>query len=237
MTTMFPSAQSYSGSYDFAPTGGEVIISAFMRIRVRPTEITPAHLQWATMELNLLQARLAGLQPNLWTVDLQGLPLVQGQATYSLPAETAMITDAYIRSGTSTATNDRLIFAISRTEYAAIANKNVQSFPNQFWFDRLISPTITLYPTPDGNGPYTCYYYRVRLLQDAKIGSALNMEVPALWLDAVVAGLAHRLARIYAPDLEQMRKADSDEAWMLASKQDVENVGLNIIPVLSGYYK
>jgi len=235
--TLFPTTQTYSGTYDFAPSGGEIVLSAFQRIRVRPTEITMSHLQQANMELNLLQARLAGLQPNLWTVDLQALPLVQSQATYSVPAETAVITDAYIRTGTGTAANDRMIFPISRTEYAAISNKNVEGFPNQFWFDRLISPTITFYTTPDGNGPYTCYYYRVRLLQDAKLPGGLNVEIPALWLDAVVAGLAHRLARVYAPDLEQIRKMDADEAWQLAATQDTENVGLHISPALSGYFR
>jgi len=235
--TLFPTTQSYSGSYNFAPSGGEIVLAAFQRIQVRPTELTPAHLQQATMELNLLQARIANLQPNLWTVDLQSLPLVQGQATYSVPAETAMITDAYIRTGSGTATNDRMIFAISRTEYAAIPNKTTQQFPNQFWFDRLISPTLTFYPTPDGNGPYTCYYYRVRLLQDAKMPNGLNIEVPALWLDAIVAGLAHRLARIYAPTLEDKRKMDADEAWRIAATQDTENVALYISPGLSGYFR
>lgn len=234
---MFVTQQTYSGSYDFAPSGGEIVIAAFQRIQVRPTEITYAHLQQANMELNLLQSKMSGLQPNLWTVDLQGLPLAEGQASYSLPAETARITDAYIRTGSGTSTNDRMIFPISRTEYAAISNKTTQAFPNQFWFDRLISPTITFYPTPDGEGPYTCYYYRVRLIQDAKLPNALNMEVPALWLDAVVAGLAHRLARVFAPHLEQIRKLDADEAWQLAATQDQEDVPLYISPGLSGYFR
>jgi len=234
---LFPTTQVYSGSYDFAPSGGEIVVAAFQRIQVRPTELTPSHLQQATVELNLLQARLSGLQPNLWTVDLQALPLVQGQNTYSLPAETAVITDAYIRTGSGTAVNDRIIFGISRTEYASISNKLTQAFPNQFWFDRLISPTITFYPTPDGNGPYTCYYYRVRLLQDAKMPNGLNVEIPALWLDAVVSGLAHRLARVYAPQLEDKRKMDADEAWALASKQDVEDVPMHITPGMSGYFR
>lgn len=234
---LFPTTQSYSGTYNFAPSGGEIILAAFQRIQIRPTEITMSHLQQANMELNLLQSRMAGLQPNLWTVDLQALPLTQGQATYSLPAETAMITDAYIRTGSGQNTLDRMIFPISRTEYAAITNKEAQAVPNQFWFDRLISPTITFYQTPDGNGPYTCYYYRVRLLQDAKLPNGVNVEIPALWLDAVVSGLAHRLSRVYAPQLEQVRKADADEAWQLAANQDTENVGLHITPGLNGYFR
>lgn len=211
-------------------------MNAFQRVKVRPTEITQAQLQTALMEMNLLQSRMSNLQPNLWTVDLQGMPLVQGQATYSLPAETVMITNALVSTGSGQSKIDRIAWPLSQTEYASISNKNSQGFPTQFWFNRLISPTITLYLTPDGNGPYTLYYYRVRQLQDATLSDGVNVEVPFLWLDALVAGLAHRLARIYAQELEQIRKADADEAWTIAANQNVENVGLSITPGLSGYY-
>lgn len=229
--------QTYSGTYDFAPTAGEVIMNAFQRIQVRPTGIGTSHLQQAVMELNLLLARMSNLQPNLWTVDLQALPLVEGTASYSLPAETVMITNAYIRTGSGTETIDRLIFPLSQTEYASIPNKGEEGTPTQFWYDRLISPTITFYLVPDGNGPYTCYYYRVRQIQDALIPNGVNVEVPYLWLDALAAGLAHRLARIYKPELEQVRKMDADEAWQIAATQNVENVNLMIVPGTSGYWR
>ncbi len=229
--------QTFSGQYNFAPTGGEIVLSAFQRIQVRPTEIQQSHLQQATMEINLLLARMSNMGPNLWTVVLQALPLIQGQAEYSLPAETVMVTDAYIRTGSGQSTIDRMIFPISRTEYAAITNKTAQAVPNQFWFDRLISPTITFYQVPDGNGPYTCYYYQLRQIQDAILPNGLNVEVPYLWLDALVAGLAHRLSRIYAPQLEQVRKMDADEAWLVAAGQNVENVNMCITPGVSGYWR
>lgn len=229
--------QTYSGTYDFSPTTGEIIVNAFQRIQVRPTEILTSHLQQAVMELNLLLAKMSNQQPNLWSVDLQSIPLVQGQRTYSLPAETVMITNAYIRTGSGTSTNDRLIFPISQTEYAAIANKESQGTPTQFWFDRLISPTITFYLTPDGNGPYVCNYYRVRQIQDAKVPNGLTVEVPYLWLDALAAGLAHRLARIYAPHLEPVRKMDAEEAWAIAATQNVENVNLYLAPGIGGYFR
>lgn len=234
---MFTTTQTYSGTYNFAPTGGEIVLNAFQRIQVRPTEVQQTHLQQASMEINLLLARMSNMGPNLWTVVLQSIPLVQGQASYSLPAETVMVTDAYIRTGSGQSTNDRMIFPISRTEYAAIANKNDQAVPNQFWFDRLISPTITFYQVPDGNGPYTCYYYQLRQIQDALLPNGLNVEVPYLWLDALCAGLAHRLSRIYAPQLEQARKMDADEAWQIAAGQNTENVNMMIVPGTSGYFR
>lgn len=232
----FTTSATYSGTYNFLPSVGDVMITAFQRIGVRPPEILQTHLQQAIMEMNLLQAKLSNQQPNLWDVDLQTLPLVQGTATYSLPAETVMITNAYIRTGSGTSTIDRLIFPISNTEYAAITNKLVQSPPTQFWYNRTISPTITLYQVPDGNGPYTLYYYRVRQIQDATLPNGFQMEVPYLWLDAMTAGLAHRLARVFAPQLEQIRKMDADEAWKIAADQNTENVPLFIAPGLIGYF-
>ena len=232
---VFTTSATYSGTYNFLPSAGDIIITAFQRIGIRPTAILQTHLQQAVMELNLLQSKLSNLQPNLWDVDLQTLPLIQGVATYSVPAETVMITNAYVRTGTTTPI-DRLIFPISQTEYAAVPNKTVQNPPNQFWFNRLISPTITFYPVPDGNGPYTCYFYRVRQIQDALLPNGFQMEVPYRWLDALAAGLAHRLAAVFAPQLEQIRKMDAEEAWRIAATQDTENVPLYISPGLQSYF-
>lgn len=224
-----------SKTYDFAPGLGEVVLNAFARIQVRRTEILQTHMADARMEGNLLLAKLSNEQPNLWTVDLQSVPLLQGVSTYSVPAETVMILDAYVRYGSPT--TDRSIYPISRSEYATYPNKTTQAFPTVYWFDRLVSPTITLWAVPDGNGPYTLFYYRVRQIQDAEYINGQNIEIPYLWLDAFTAGLAHRLARIYAPQLEQVRKMDADEAWAIAAKQGVENVELNITPGLSTYYR
>ncbi len=229
------SPQVTSGTYLFAPSLGEVVLNAFARIGIRRTEIVQTHLVDARMEANLLLAKMADAQPNLWSVDLQALPLLQGSPTYTVPAETAMILDAYIRFGIPS--TDRSIYPISRSEYSTYPEKDIQAFPTVFWFDRLISPTITLWPVPDGNGPYTLYYYRVRQIQDAEYVNGQNIEIPYLWLDAFTSGLAARLARIYAPSLEGQRKMDADEAWQLAAKQDTENVYMMFNPGLSSYYR
>lgn len=231
---MFNTSQTYSGSYNFSPSAGEIIMNAYGRIQIRPTEILASHIQQATMEMNLLLAKFNNQTPNLWAIDLEPLPLTQGAATYSLPAPTIQILDAYMRldnPGT-----DTMLYAMSRTEYAAVAQKTTQGPPNQFWFNRQISPEITLYPVPDGNGPYTLYLYIVRNIQDAYAAGGLNVEIPTLWMDALAAGLSYRLARIYRPELEDKRKMDADEAWTIAATQNTENVNLYVSPSIGGYY-
>lgn len=190
----------------------------------------------ARHEANLLLAKISNLQPNLWTVDQQALPLLQGSATYTVPSETVMILDAFIRYGSGN-TIDRSIYPISRSEYSSYPDKFIQAFPTVYWFDRLISPTITLWQVPDGNGPYTLFYYRVRQVQDADFTNGMNVEIPYLWLDAFTAGLAYRLARIYAPSLENIRKMDAEEAWQQAATQNVENVNLSVSPGLGFYFR
>jgi hypothetical protein len=231
--------QVTTGTFNFMPSLGEVVLNAFSRIGVRRPEILQTHLADARMEANLLLAKISNTQPNLWTVDLQSVPLLQGIATYTVPSETAMILDAYIRYGTPLLI-DRAIYPISRSEYSTYPQKELQAFPTVYWYDRLISPVITIWPVPDGAGPYTLYYYRVRQVQDADYTDNTNtlaIEIPYLWLDAFCAGLAHRLSRVYAPQLEQLRKADADEAWALAAKQDVENVPMQMWPGLAGYFR
>ena len=234
----FPNQVLTSGQYNFNPSNNEIMASAFARIGIHRTEILTDHIHNAVLELNALFSRMNNSGPNLWTVDLQSIPLVQGQATYSILAETIQILDVFIRVGQGTATPvDRILYPLSRTEYASLSNKMTQGFPSQFWFDRTISPTITFYLTPDGNGPYDAFYYRYRQIQDSLIPNGQVAEIPNRWIDAVVAGLAYRMARIYTPQLEQIRKVDAEEAWQLAATQDVENTPLNITPGLGGYWR
>jgi len=223
-----------SGTYSFSPDLGSMALNALARVGVRRTEITPQHMQDAYLESNYLQQRFQNDGLTLWTVDLQTIPLVQGTATYNVPVTTVQILDLYIVIGSG---NNRLITPFSRTDYASLANPNTPGVPTSFWFDRLATtPTITFWPVPDGNET-SAQYYRYRNIQDANIRQGGNVEVPYLWLDAFAAGLAHRLARIYAPALEQQRKADFDEAYASASKQNTENVPFYITVGLSGYFR
>lgn len=227
---------AYSGTYSFSPSIGELVLNAYGRIQLRGPALVAQHWFDARTEGNLLQISWANLGVNLWTVDLQSVPLVQGTPTYNVPSNTIAILDTYISITSGGQTIDRPILGISRSDYAAQPNKLQQAPPTTWWFDRLTSPTITLWPVPDSGGPYTLNYYRYRLIQDAVVAGGIQPEMPIRWLDAWAAGLAHRLARLHAPALEQMRKADAKEAWDIASTQDVENVPIRIMPQIGTYY-
>lgn len=231
-----PTSGSTSGTYSFAPSVGELVVAAYRRIGIHRSELLTEHFADATTETNLMQSQWANLGPLLWTVDLQTVNLVQGQALYSVPENTIMMLDVYISvpNGDGT-TSDRIITPISRTEYASMPNKSQQASPTCFWFDRIISQGFTLWQVPDGTEP-TLSYYRFTQPQDAVIANAGAPQAPFTALDAFVAGLSHRLARIYAPDKEAAREADAQKALNTMFNQLVENTPLYIQPTTAGYW-
>jgi hypothetical protein len=228
---------SYSGTYNFSPSVAELVLNAYGRIGLRGPALVAQHWVDARTEGNLLQLEWQNRGVQLFTVDLQTVPLVAGVATYSVPDNTMMILDTYIEVNSGGQPIDRIILGVSRSDYAAYPNKTIQAPPTTWWFDRLISPTITLWPVPDSSQPYVLKYYRYRLIQDAVLAGGIQPEMPVRWLDAWAAGLAHRLARLHAPPLEQLRKADAEEAWQNAATQDFENTPIRIQPMISTYWR
>lgn len=222
-----------SGTYSFNPSLGEISLYAFNLIGVRNTALLQEHMESARMASNMLLANWSNRGVNLWAVDLVTVPLVAGQATYPVDSNTVVMLDAYVVSGGV----DRVILPISRTEYASYPNKAQQGVTTVFWFDRLISPEVTLWPVPDGNSETFLKYYRVRRLQDSELQGGQQVEVPYLWLDAFAFALAFRLALVWAPDKAQGLKALADEAYQTAADQNVESAQQYISPTLSGYWR
>lgn len=233
---MFTPGQVTNNSFDFAPSGAEFVLAAFKRCQIAPTEITPAHMFNARMALNFILSEWSNQQPNLWEVELQLMPLTQGVATYETPQPTVMILDLYLTIGTSP-TQDRYLYPVSRTDYASYPNKTTQGPPTVYWYDRIVSQTVTFYPTPDGNGPYTAKFYSVRQTQDADVRNGRNVEIPYRFYEAYCAGVAWKLSELYAPMLEDKLFARYQRAWMIATTQDVENVPLYIAPGIGGYFE
>lgn len=227
-----------SGTYSFSPSNGELVLAAYERIQIRAPSLRQEHMLAARRELNFLFSSFSNRQVNLWEVTRTQTTLTAGDATESVLARTIMILDASIvlNYGESDESR-RYITPISRTEYLSFANQQVTGPPTCYWFDRLISPTVTFWPVPDSNGPYTFDYFSCTQMQDANLTGGETPDVPYRWFDAIVAGMAHRLARIYAPPLEAQREKDADKAWEIAAAQDTENVPVTIAPSIGMYYR
>jgi hypothetical protein len=207
-------------------------------------------MESARMAANMMLSRWSNQGVNLWAVQLVTTLLVQGQATYDVSPETIMILDAYTTTGPGVIPlpqpgpqpvynygPDRVIMPISRTEYASYPNKTQQGFPTSYWFDRLTSPSITLWPVPDGSSATILKYYCVRQIQDANLQNGENVEIPYRWLEAFADGLAYRLARIWQPQMAPDLKGQADESYQIAAEQDVEVVNTYISPMIGSYFR
>lgn len=226
-----------TGTYDFNPNLGEIVLYAFNLIGVRNTSILQEHMESAKMATNMMLSSWSNKGVNLWKVDLVTKPLVLGQSTYPVDPSTVMILDAYISTDDGSGnTRDRIILPISRGDYASYPNKSLQGMPTVFWFNRLISPNVTLWPVPKVVGIQYLKYYRVTQIQDASLKKAQTVDIPYRWMEAFANGLAFRLAKIWSPAAAAGLMAEAKSSFDGAAEQDVENVNFVISPMVGGYF-
>lgn len=226
-----------SGTYSYSLSNGSLILGAFERIQIFAPSLRQEHMLTARREINLAFAEWSNRQPNLWEVSPTAVTLVDGTATYDIASKVVMILDAYIsiNYGDDDQT-DYIIMPFDRSDYASVAQKQTPGRPSNYWFNRQISPTLTLWPVPN-DSIYTLTYYACTQMQDANLAGGETPDVPYRWLDALTASLSHRLSRVYAPQLEAQRGKDAQDAWEIAATQDVEAVNFAVVPALSGYYR
>lgn len=236
MNSFAPNPPNTSGTYNFAPGVGGVILYSYGLCGIRRTALTQSHLEDARIATNMLMMRASADGVNLWGVDLQQVTLVQGQATYQVPNNTIVILDAYYTINNGQQEIDRIMTPISRTEYANYPNKQQEGAPTVYWMDRLLSPTVTLWTTP--NGQQAAFkYYRLRQIQDSNLQGGQSAEIPVYFLEWFAFALATRLAAIWAPDRAPGLKVMADEAWGVATRQNTETSQIYISPQVSSYFR
>jgi|TARA_R110000868_G_scaffold136848_3_gene349984 hypothetical protein len=228
-----------SGTTAFNLDLTEIVEEAFERAGSEMR--TGYDLRTARRSLNLLFADWANRGVNMWTFEQGTIPLVQGQATYPLPADTVDLMEQVIRTGAGSASTqaDLTMTRISVSTYATIPNKLTQARPIQVWIERLQSaPQFTVWPIPDQGTAlqpyYTFVYWRLRRIDDA--GTGVNtMDVPFRFLPCMVAGLAYYLAMKVPNGTARLAelKQQYDEAWNLASTEDREKATLRLAPRMS----
>lgn len=131
---------------------------------------------------------------------------------------------------------DIILYGISRTDYAMLPNKLYQGRPTSFWFDRTLSPTVTMWRVPDATQPYQLCTYITTQIQDAYATGAQTFDMPQRFFEALCSGLCAKLAEKYAPEQLEAKTALADKAWQLAAGEDREKVSTFIAPDFSGYF-
>ena len=228
-----------TGTTAFDLNLNELIEEAFERCGAELR--TGYDLRTARRSLNLLTIEWANRGISLWTIEQGSIPLVQGQITYDLPADTIDLLEHVVRTQSGQGQTDINISRISVDTYATIPNKNAQGRPIQVWINRqsgadypgtgAANPQINVWPAPERSDYYTFVYWRLRRIQDAGSGTA-TQDIPFRFLPCMVAGLAYHLSMKIPGAIERTAalKAMYEELWQQAADEDREKAPLRIAP-------
>tara|TARA_R110000751_G_scaffold161692_2_gene268245 strand:+ start:5313 stop:5972 length:660 start_codon:yes stop_codon:yes gene_type:complete len=191
-------------------------------------------LRTARRSMNLLTIEWQNRGINMWTIDSGSVSLVQGTATYALPADTIDLLEQVIRTndGNVSTQSDLNLSRITVSTYSSIPNKLSEGRPIQVYIDRgQANPSMTLWPIPDKSSTYVLNYWRMRRIEDA--GSGIQTaDVNFRFLPPLVAGLAYYVA-MKDPELVDrlpMLKAAYEESYDLAAGEDREKASINLVP-------
>lgn len=216
----------------------QIIEKALRRCGLNPAGCTPETLDTAREDLFLLLMSLSSRGLNLWCIDRQVIDLIAGQATYVLPAGTITVLNVVLSSPQDDGSfRDLPITPLNRDDYYALPNKSQQSaIPVNYWFEKLVSPQLTLWPVPnDSTKKLTLARYR----QPQDVGDFQGeLEVPLTWTEAIIWQLALRLAY----ELPEVKPERAKMVEQMAMTMTIESEGgetdsapVYFAPNISGY--
>jgi len=225
-----------SGSKDFELDVADYVEEAFERCGLELR--TGYDLKTANRSLNLMLAEWANRGLNLWTVNQKVLAMVKDTTSYTIdatnPTATIDVLDVFIRETIGGVSTDVPLNRMSRSEYANLSTKSTTGKPNQYFVDKQISPTVTVWPAPDQSSKYSLYLNVLSRMDDADAG-ANTMQIPFRFYPCLAAGLAYYLALKRAPEKVAMLKGLYEEEFQRALSQDEDRASFRIAPDLRNY--
>jgi hypothetical protein len=213
-----------SGTTSFNITIDETIEEAYERCGVRTN--SGHDIKSARRSLNLLFSEWGNRGINLWKIKSQTETLVNGQATYTTPSDCSDVLEMVV---TTTGGTQQSLTKISRSEYIAIPNKTDSGTPSQYYVNRLIAPTITLYLAPDTSAVTNIFYYYIARIEDAGAYSNTT-DMPYRFYPCMVSGLAFYLSQKIAPDRIQALKLLYEDELKRALEEDGQRTSVYITP-------
>ena len=225
-----------SSSKDFEPDVAEYIEEAYERCGIELR--TGYDLKSSSRSLNIMLAEWANRGLNQWTIAEKTVAMVASTSTYNVDSTNATapidVLDAFIRETVGSETTDLPMSRLSRAEYSHITTKTSTGKPNQFFINKQLTPTITVWPAPDVSSTYTIHMNVLTRMDDAD--SATNtMDMPFRFYPCLTAGLAYYISMKRAPQLTGQLKAIYEEEFDRALSTDEDRTSFNIAPNLSGY--
>jgi len=218
-----------SGTTAFDLNIDDIIEEAYERCGIRTN--SGFDLRSARRSLNLLLSEWGNRGVHLWKVTLKEQLLTAGTATYTTPNDCSDVLEAYISTGTGIGTDitDVSLSKIDRSAYAALPNKGSTGQPSQYYVRRDVTPTVTLYLTPDATTYTYLKYYYIGRIEDA--GAYTNQaDVVYRFLPCMCSGLAYFLSMKKAPQLTQNLRMIYEDELLRALQEDGQRTSSYISP-------
>jgi hypothetical protein len=218
-----------SGTTSFDLDIDDIIEEAYERCGVRTT--SGYSIKSARRSLNILFSEWGNRGVHLWKVVLKEQLLTAGTATYATPQDCSDVLEAYVSTAQTITetTNDISLDKIDRSAYAALPNKGQQGQPSQYYVNRQLNPTISLYLTPDCVQYTYLKYYYISRIQDA--GNYTNQaNVPYRFIPCMISGLAYYLGQKVSPDRVQGLKLIYEDELQRALEEDSQRTSSFISP-------
>jgi hypothetical protein len=207
-----------SSVYLFDPSFAGLLDEAAERAGIDPRSLTAEHIQSAKMSLNLFLTQWVARDGDaLYRNATSTTSVAASTSTFVLPTGAWDIISDDMMLAYNGATSEIPIARMSREDYLRIPNKTQTGQPNQFYVDRQIinSPTVYLWPIPDAACVFRYDYMRtMQILQT--IDQTIDVEI--LWLDAIASELALRLAKKYNVQRVPLLQGDAMESYRVARR-------------------
>ena len=225
-----------SGSKDFELDVADYVEEAFERCGLEMR--TGYDLKSANRSLNLMLAEWANRGLNQWTITEKTVTMVKDTKTYNVDSTNATapidVLDVFIRETVNTETTDIPMTRLSRAEYAHITTKSTTGKPNQFFINKQLTPTISVWPVPDKNSTYTVHMNVLTRMDDADVGSN-TLDLPFRFYPCLAAGLAYYISMKRAPERTNTLKAIYEDEFARALSQDEHRASFKVSPSLRNY--
>ena len=165
---------------------------------------------------------------NQWTIEQGTETVVEGQNDYPLNTNIIDVLDVVVRRTVNNVPTDISISRVSRSEFINIPNKTTKARPSQFFFDKLSTPVLKVWPAPENSTDVLVFNKIVRM--DDADKATNTMDMPFRFYPCFVAGLAYYISLKKNPQLTPQLKAIYEEEFRRAADQDEDRASFRVRP-------
>lgn len=181
-----------TGTYSFDPTLDEAFAEAFERAGVAPDGPGGSHLKSMFRSLRyMLNSEWSLIGIRQWMIQQGQEVLDAGDVSFTLPVGAIDITEAVLsREGRVSE-----MYPMSRNEYLNLVDKTLPGRPDRYFVDRQAGTmTVYFWRAAENSSDIILYNY-FRQMQDVGDELTNTLQLPTYAQEAMVAGLAARLAQ------------------------------------------